>query len=438
LLKLGKVSSDEAVAIAEESRRVLEAALKLARETKTPDAENDSPGGCLLDHQNDTAITRKKLSECLEKLACIPEKFNAHTKVAAIMRRRRSAATGQKKIDWATGEALAYATLLDEGVSIRLSGQDSERGTFGHRHAVLHDARTGERHVPLSRCAVSDNCSFSVHNSPLTETAVLAFEFGYSIEADRELVVWEAQFGDFTNVAQVVIDQFLSSSEAKWRQPSGLVLFLPHGLEGQGPEHSSARPERFLQLCAGENIEVTYLSTASQVFHRLRQQIRDPQRRPLIVFTPKRMLQNPAASSSMEEFCNGEFLPVIPDRGGDEMDRVLLCAGQFAADLASERNRRGAKCAIIRLERFYPFPAEALTEVICSYPDGVPVTWVQEEPENMGAWRWLRPQLEELLGRHPVEYVARPERASPATGSLVLHQREQAMIFNRVFGGEGA
>lgn len=436
LLKLGKISADEAVAIAEESRRVLEFALDLANDTKISGAENDPQGTGEPDRQADTAVSLEKLSECLRQLAFIPEKFKTHPKIAAMLRRRGAMAHGRKKIDWATGEALAYATLLDEGVSVRLSGQDSERGTFGHRHSVLHDARTGDRYIPLSQFAAIDNGKFSVHNSPLTETAVLAFEFGYSIEANQELVVWEAQFGDFTNVAQVVIDQFLASSEAKWRQPSGLVLFLPHGLEGQGPEHSSARLERFLQLCADGNIEVAFLSTASQVFHRLRQQIRQPRRRPLVALTPKRMLQNPAASSSIEEFIDGAFLPVIPDRSETKKDRVLLCSGQLAIDLEAERERRGSRAAIIRLERLYPFPAKALAEAVCRYPDGTPVTWVQEEPENMGAWRWLRPQLEALLGNYSIDFLARPERASPATGSLALHQREQDMIFNQAFGEE--
>ena len=212
------------------------------------------------------------------------------------------------------------------------------------------------------------------------------------------------------------------------------MVFLPHGLEGQGPEHSSARPERFLQLCANGNIEVAHLSTASQVFHRLRQQALDICRRPLIAFTPKRMLQKPAASSSLEEFCDGAFLPVIPDRAETETERVLLCSGQLAADLMAERTRRDSRAAVVRLERLYPFPGDALADAISRYPKGVPVVWVQEEPENMGAWRWLQPQLQTALGGNPIDFVARPERASPATGSLAIHQREQDMIFEEAFG----
>ena len=436
LLRLGKVSADEADAIVRESRGVLESALESAKSSKSSGTVRDQGGQNESCSERDTTVSRKHLSEVLGRLGAVPQGFSAHPKVATMTRRRQSMAKGRQKIDWATGEVLAYATLLNEGICIRLSGQDAERGTFAHRHAVLHDAKTGARHVPLSSFSGTGEGVFSVQNSPLTETAVLAFEFGYSMEADEDLVIWEAQFGDFANVAQVIIDQFLVSSEAKWRQPSGLVVFLPHGLEGQGPEHSSARPERFLQLCANGNIEVAYLSTASQVFHRLRQQALDGRRRPLIAFTPKRMLQKPAAASTLENFHNGAFLPVIPDRAAIGLERVLLCSGQLADDLIAERTRRDARAAVVRLERLYPFPRDELCDAISCYPRGASVVWVQEEPENMGAWRWLQPQLQAALGGNPIDFVARPERASPATGSLAIHRREQDMIFDRAFGAQ--
>lgn len=380
-----------------------------------------------------TAVARDPLVTLLTNLSDLPEGFKAHPKIAALLRRRRRMVQEKQRVDWATGEILAYATLLSQGRSVRLSGQDSERGTFAHRHAVLHDAETGEAYVPLSHVRGSRPARFSVCNSPLTEAAVLAFEFGYSIEQSEGLVIWEAQFGDFANMSQAIIDQFLVSSEVKWRQQSGLVLLLPHGLEGHGPEHSSARPERFLQLCANNNIDVVYLSSASQVFHRLRQQGLAVSKRPLIAFTPKRLLQNAATASSLEELYNGSFREVIPDTEIPQPEQVLLCAGQIAADLMVERSKRNAAVAIVRLDQIYPFPAQTLADIMGEYPRGIPVTWVQEEPENMGALRWIMPQLENLLNASPLSFVARPERASPATGSLAIHNREQQTIYTHAF-----
>lgn len=437
LLRLGKLSAEQASAISEEARLVLETALGNAKRSAATEMASDLPAPVVLPAAPETRVSREQLSEILAGISRTPLGFSPHGKIEAVMRRRQSMREGRQRVDWATGEALAYGTLLAEGISIRLSGQDSERGTFAHRHAVIHDFKTGKRFVPLSTISGNGKGTFSVHNSPLTETAVLAFEYGYSIEADDDLVIWEAQFGDFANVAQVIIDQFLVSSEAKWRQQSGLVLFLPHGLEGQGPEHSSARPERFLQLCASGNIEVVYLTTASQVFHRLRQQALSSETRPLVAFTPKRLLQKPSVSSSIDEFSHGAFLPVIPDKTALGVDRILLCSGQFAVDLIEERDKRKCRAAVVRLERLYPFPGEALVEVVSRYPRGTPVVWVQEEPENMGAWRWLQPRLEAALGDNPVDFLARPERASPATGSLAVHQREQQRILDQAFGEPG-
>jgi 2-oxoglutarate dehydrogenase E1 component len=431
LLKLGNVTRLEAEEITDQARRLLEDALEQAgagnRRAAEYRPEETRPATA------PTAVGTARLGRLLHRLADLPEGFTPHPKVKALLKRRRAMADGKQPVDWATGEALAYATLLSEGCRVRLSGQDTERGTFGHRYAVLHDAVTGERFTPLANLS-AEQAPVAVLNSPLTETAVVAFEFGYSIETSGSLVVWEAQFGDFANVAQVVVDQFLVSSQAKWGQPSGLVLLLPHGLEGQGPEHSSARPERFLQLCADGNIEVVHLVTADQVFHRLRQQALSPVRRPLVAFTPKQLLHGAFASCSLEQLSEGAFRPVVGDVNGPEPQRVLLCSGQIAAVLTSEREKRNQRAAIVRLDRLYPLPLEELQAVLADLPPKLPLTWVQEEPENMGAWRWLRPQLEALASSRRVRCVARPERASPASGSVAVHQQEQARLLDQAFG----
>lgn len=433
LLRLGQVSAQEAEEIARLSRESLEEELLIAEKMETPpektgNQKENGPSG-----SPKTGMPRESLVSLIHAMTKLPDTFVPHAKVKAILKRRAAMADGKQRLDWATGESLAYASLLMAGVEVRLTGQDSERGTFAHRHAVLHDVETGESYTPLANLGESGQGNFSVHNSPLTESAVLAFEFGYSIESMDSLIIWEAQFGDFTNAAQVIIDQFIASSAAKWKQASGLCLFLPHGLEGQGPEHSSARPERFLQLCANGNMDVVYLSTASQVFHRLRLQALRTDKHPLVVFTPKRMLQNPAASSSLDEFCDGRFREVLVDHAADHATQVLLCSGQIAVDLIAERNRRKAPVLIVRIEQLYPFPAEAILETAKDIQDGSPITWVQEEPENMGAWRWLRPKLEDLFKNHFIHCLSRPERVSPATGSLANHQKEQKELINAAF-----
>ena len=430
LLKLGNVTPQEAADITDHSRRLLEDALEKTNERQPPYTAA-KPDRVRPAHTPD-AVGITELGKLLRQLASLPARFTPHPKVKALLRRRQAIANGKQAVDWATGEALAYATLLTQGCQVRLSGQDSERGTFGHRYAVLHDAVTGARFTPLAHLD-SKQAPIAVLNSPLTETAVLAFEFGYSTQASDCLVVWEAQFGDFANVAQVVIDQFLVSSQAKWGQSSGLVLLLPHGLEGQGPEHSSARPERFLQLCADDNIEVVHLVTADQVFHRLRQQAISSIRRPLVAFTPKQLLHSAFASCSLEELSKGGFTPIVVDGNGSEPERLLLCSGQIAAVLTSEREKRNQRATIVRLDRLYPLPVDELRATLGEYPLDLPLTWVQEEPENMGAWRWLRPQLEALATNRQIRCVARPERASPASGSLAIHQREEARLLDQVF-----
>ena len=437
LLRLRQVSVEEVEEIARLSRQSLEAELTVAenkglRSLSATNREKTKSSS----EVPETRMQHDSLVLLLHAMTTLPEKFKPHAKIKAILKRRLAIADGKQRLDWSTAEALAYASLIMSGINVRLTGQDSERGTFAHRHAVLHDVVTGESYTPLANLGELEQGKFSIYNSPLTESAVLAFEFGYSIEVKDSLVIWEAQFGDFANAAQVIIDQFIASSEAKWNQASGLCLFLPHGLEGQGPEHSSARPERFLQLCAHGNMDIVYLSTASQVFHRLRLQALKTVKRPLIVFTPKRMLQNPAASSSLDDLCSGSFQEILLDQPLIIPSRVLFCSGQFAIDLIAERNKQEAPVLIIRLEQLYPFPAEKILKNVDDLQHGVPIIWVQEEPENMGVWRWLKPQLEDLFDKHPVRCISRPQRVSPATGSLANHKKEQQELIEAAFALE--
>ena len=338
-----------------------------------------------------------------------------------------------KPLDWWAGEALAFASLLEDGSLIRLSGQDSQRGTFSHRHAVLHDQETG-REVSAYQGLACSGDQFKVYNSPLSEAAVLAFEFGYSLEWPDGLIIWEAQFGDFANGAQVIIDQFISTSEDKWSRLSGLVMLLPHGFEGQGPEHSSARLERFLTLAAEDNMRVANLTTPAQIFHALRRQVHSKQRKPLVVMTPKSLLRHPQAVSQLEDFSEGVFQKVIPDQGERNPDHapfVLLCSGKVYYDLIDARaaDAELADVPILRLEQLYPFPGDALADALANYSDGTEVRWVQEEPANMGAWRFIRERFDhDSFDRFKLVRVSRPESASPATGSGSSHKLEQARL----------
>ena len=326
---------------------------------------------------------------------------------------------------------MAFATLLDEGIPVRLSGQDSERGTFSQRHLVLHDAEDGREFVPLRGVG---QARFEVYNSPLTETAVLGFDYGYSVAADRDLVLWEAQFGDFVNVAQVILDQFISSGAAKWNQLARLVLLLPHGYEGQGPEHSSARLERFLQLCAEDNIRVAYPTTPAQHYHLLRKQAHTLPERPLVVMTPKSLLRLPAAASPAIDLSELGFQPLLDDAFAagrrDEVRRLVLCSGKFYYDLAESTHRSEATdVAIVRMEQLYPFPTEAIERVVERYPNVEEVVWSQEEPRNMGGLSFVGPRLRMVIPRSiPLRHVSRPERASTAEGNAQDHQVEQARL----------
>ncbi|MCE2881177.1 MAG: 2-oxoglutarate dehydrogenase E1 component [Planctomycetaceae bacterium] len=384
-----------------------------------------------------TKVALETLESLARKLGEMPSHATAHKTVARLLEQRAGAiATGS--IDWALAELLAYATLLSEGHPIRLSGQDVERGTFSHRHAVVNCQETNEGYCQLN--ALSEKqARFCVHNSPLTESAVLGFEYGYSLGDPRMLVIWEAQFGDFVNGAQVIIDQFIASGEAKWKRSTGLSMFLPHGYEGQGPEHSSARLERFLQLCAHDNMIVAYPTTSAQVFHMIRRQVKQGFRKPLVVMTPKSMLRLPAAVSRVEGFTDGHFRTVLADPGVakeacDAVNKVILCSGKIYHELAAQREKSGqATTAIVRLEQLFPFPDAAITKTLGLYPNAKKFVWVQEEPRNMGAYRFAQTQLKELCSID-VGYVGRPDSASPAVGSQKQHAIEQDKILTEAIG----
>jgi 2-oxoglutarate dehydrogenase E1 component len=387
-----------------------------------------------------TAISAAMVEQLGMKLCDYPEHFELHRAVVKIIEARREMARGLRPVDWGFAELLAYASLLQEGFSVRLSGQDSERGTFFHRHAVLHNQRAPEVHRPLEHLFVGQP-RFRVINSLLSEEAVLAFEYGYSTAEPQCLVIWEAQFGDFANGAQVVIDQFLSSSEAKWGRYSGLVLMLPHGYEGQGPEHSSARLERYLQLCAEDNLQVCVPTTPAQLFHLLRRQMLRPYRKPLVLLTPKSLLRHRLSIATREELVAGGFCPVM-----DEVDpldpaqvsRLVLCSGKVYYDLLEKRREHQLEhIALLRLEQLYPYPQAELKGVLARYPKAKEVLWVQEEPRNQGAWYFLDADGR-LAGSLPpgvtVHYAGRPAAPAPAAGYLHVHLEEQAALLNQALG----
>ena len=367
------------------------------------------------------------LQELSEKLCVIPPGFNPHPKVAALLGKRREAVLKGGALDWGNVETLAFASLLNQGVPIRLSGQDVRRGTFSHRHAVLHDQQDGSEYLPL-RTVAKDGARFNAYDSMLAEYSVLGFDYGYSLEAPEALTIWEAQYGDFVNGAQVILDQFLASGEAKWERSSGLVLMLPHGYEGQGAEHSSARMERFLALCAAENLQVVYPSTPAQLFHVLRRQMLQKFRKPLVLFTPKSLLRHPLCVSGLDDLSGGAFREVIADPPGGDVQQVLICTGKIYYDLSERLQRDQIKwTALVRVEQLYPLAVDQLREALGKYPAGTRFSWVQEEPRNMGAWRSIRNQLAELLGAEP-RYVGRPDAAAPASGSHRLDRVEQERI----------
>jgi 2-oxoglutarate dehydrogenase E1 component len=392
------------------------------------------------DAQIDTAVPSERLRELNERLLELPEGFMGHPKLVKPLERRRAALGEAGGIDWAQAEGLALASLLQDGTPVRLTGQDTERGTFSHRHLVLSDYETGEKYAPIQHLPDA-RAPLQVHNSPLSEMAALGFEYGYSVEAPRALVLWEAQFGDFVNSAQVIVDQFIVSGLSKWGQSSRLTLLLPHGYEGNGPEHSSARLERFMQLAAQENVRIVNPSTAAQYFHVLRRQALHPKGRPLVLLTPKGLLRLKEATSRLEELANGGFKPLLDDPRRDseekrETGRLILCSGKVYYDIVGhEASGESEGVAVARLEQLYPFPVAAYDELLSRYPSLTEVVWTQEEPQNMGAWRAIRHRLEEgLPAEVDLRYVGRPWRASPSEGYPTAHLLEQDRIAREALG----
>jgi len=383
----------------------------------------------------DTAVNADHLRELNERMLDWPETLNVNPRLAKTLARRAEAMGDDGGIDWGHAEALAFASLLTDGKSVRVTGQDVERGTFSHRQAVLHDAETGEIYVPLQHVADGDSHGvFEIYNSPLSETAVLGFEYGYSTAAEDTLVLWEAQFGDFVNVAQPIIDQFIAADRAKWGQDSSVVLLLPHGYEGQGPEHSSARLERFLQLCAEGNMRVAYPSTPAQYFHILRRQALLYERRPLILMQPKSLLRLPEAAANLADLSSDSFHPVIDDpvasRHREQVTRLVFCTGKIYYDLAA---RRAPHVSLVRVEELYPWPGKDIARIVDLYPAVAEVVWAQEEPKNSGAWSYAAPRLRVSTGNALLlRYVGRSERASPAEGYAEAHKTEQERIVSEV------
>ncbi|MDQ3461165.1 MAG: 2-oxoglutarate dehydrogenase E1 component [Deinococcota bacterium] len=447
LLSLGGITREEADKIEVERKEHLEGELSAARSDDYR-LEREEPAGVWkgyhggLDGEAEevaTAVEAGRLSDLLGRLTHPPEDFKPNPKIARGFKGRLEMAAGERPLDWTAGETLAFATLLTEGYPIRMTGQDTQRGTFSQRHAVLHDVADGHPYTPLQHLDL-EQAPLEIYNSPLSEIGVLGFEYGYSLDYPDALVAWEAQFGDFVNAGQVIVDQFIVSAEDKWRRLSGLVLLLPHGFEGQGPEHSSARLERFLMLAAEDNIQVANLTTPAQLFHLLRRQVLRKWRKPLVVMTPKSLLRHPRAVSPLSELAEGRFQRVIPDAQDAPVEgvrRILICTGKVYYELEKEREDLGRNdVAILRLEQLYPLPEEELRAALAPYRDGTPVFWVQEEPENMGAWRFLRVKFGSALGgRLPFSGISRPESASPATGSASSHKLEQAKLLGEAFGG---
>ena len=378
-----------------------------------------------------TGVEPERLAALGKRLVRLPDELVLQPRVAQVISNRARMVAGEMPLDWGAAESLAYASLLDEGVAVRISGQDSGRGTFFHRHAVLYDQNTGRRFVPLQH--VKDGQPrFTVIDSVLSEEAVVGFEYGYATTSPDCLVIWEAQFGDFVNGAQVVIDQFISSGEAKWGRLCGLTLFLPHGYEGQGPEHSSARLERFLQLCAEDNMQVVVPSTPAQMFHLLRRQILQPFRRPLIVFTPKSLLRHELSVSSLADLSNSSFANVIgelDDIPAAQVERVVFCSGKVYFDLLKARRSSASRSvALVRIEQLYPFPVEQYQAVLARYANATDLVWCQEEPQNQGAWYQIRHRLQDLAGTRTVYYAGRAAAAAPATGLSRSHELEQRRL----------
>ncbi|HEV2720555.1 MAG TPA: multifunctional oxoglutarate decarboxylase/oxoglutarate dehydrogenase thiamine pyrophosphate-binding subunit/dihydrolipoyllysine-residue succinyltransferase subunit, partial [Thermoanaerobaculia bacterium] len=464
LLRKGDIDPKEAEEWLDQFQTKLQEAFDRTKEDTEPPSSERQPlwtdeevTGFQQEPSPETGVPREQLAEVGRALTTVPPEFTAHPKLKPILAKRAAMAEGREAMDWAFAELLAFGTVMLDGFRVRLSGQDSGRGTFSQRHALLFDYVTGAGYTPLNALArdtsgkpadpvVVDNAlstetnepnaevSFAVYDSLLSEYGVLGFEYGYAVADPGCLVAWEAQFGDFMNGAQIVIDQFISSAEEKWGQHSGLALLLPHGYEGQGPEHSSARLERFLTLCAEGNMQVIYPTTPAQYFHALRRQMKNDPRKPLIVMTPKSLLRHPQATSMLDELTAGRFEPVLFDRVDGEVSRVVLTTGKIYYDVVAARGN--AAVPVIRLEQFYPFPQPMLAAALQQYPNATEIVWVQEEPRNMGAWPFLHDRLPALLSpEQTLRYVGRPISASPATGSHHRHEEQQKAIVEGAIGG---
>ncbi|MGB2499431.1 MAG: 2-oxoglutarate dehydrogenase E1 component [Mariniblastus sp.] len=443
LLKMQEVTQEEADQIAEQRGTKLQDEFESTKvEGFTPDTQTLEGlwagyygGKERSDDEADTTVSEASLTEVIRKSATVPETFNLHRKLKRVLETRIDSANGNRAIDWATAELAAMGTLAMEGHPVRLSGQDCGRGTFSQRHAVLHDTESAESYTPLNHLGESQ-AKVNVINSPLSEAGVLGFDYGYSLDSPDSLIIWEAQFGDFFNAAQVIVDQFICSAEDKWDRLSGLTMFLPHGFEGAGPEHCSGRLERFLTSAAEHNFQVAIPTTAAQHFHLLRRQVKRKWRKPLVVFTPKSLLREPYVASPIEQFTDGQFQRVIADeavRHNSAPQRVLLTAGKIGVELLKARElAQRNDFAVIRVEQLYPLPHKEIEACLSQYASGTPVFWVQEEPRNMGAWYFMKVKWDEfgLEEKWPLKVICRPESASPSTGSKKSHKIEQEDIMN--------
>ena len=437
LIKEGVVTEDEVKHMIEERVRRFEEALANAKSKVAEDPPQAQPRIEEIDGSEivPTGVSPETIKNIAHRIAVVPEGFNVNPKMVGQLARRAKMGDSSAPLDWAFAESIAFGSLVLDGTRVRLSGQDSGRGTFSQRHAVLYDTQTGKAWAPLSelRSEKSPDARFDVFDSSLSEEGVLGFEYGYSVVAEDALVLWEAQFGDFGNGAQTIIDQYIAASEDKWKQKSRVVMLLPHGYEGQGPEHSSARLERYLQLCAENNLAVCYPTTPAQYFHLLRRQVKPGMERPLIVMTPKSLLRLPAASSTIEELANGGFRPIIDDPEITDpaaVKKIVFCSGKLYYDLVDARKKAPElRVAIVRLEQFYPFPLTSIREILARYESASDLVWAQEEPQNMGGWTFMQERLENLLPAcERPRYVGRSSSASPATGSYSIHQKEQAQL----------
>ena len=443
LLKMQEVTQEEADLIAEQRGTKLQDEFESTKIAGfTPDTQTLEGlwsgyygGKERSDDEADTSVPEAILTEIIRNTASVPESFHLHRKLKRVLESRVDAANGNRPVDWATAELAALGTLAVEGHPIRLSGQDSGRGTFSQRHAVLHDTQTAESYTPLNHLG-EPQANVNIINSPLSEAGVLGFDYGYSLDAPDSLIIWEAQFGDFFNAAQVIVDQFICSAEDKWDRLSGLTMFLPHGFEGAGPEHCSGRLERFLTSAAEHNFQVAIPTTAAQHFHLLRRQVKRKWRKPLVVFTPKSLLREPYVASPIEQFTTGQFQRVIADeavRNDRAPQRVLLTAGKIGVELLKARElAQRTDFAVIRIEQLYPLPYKEIEACLSQYASGTPIFWVQEEPRNMGAWYFMKVKWDEfgLEEKWPLKVICRPESASPSTGSKKSHKIEQDEIMN--------